>query len=174
MWQATWRSDICPVPRVPDPLPRFQPHCSLEKSFISPLVLSFQIWESSTPGCSSTLDRMSHNSRNSTMARTESTPCTSEIQVWFVRSSRTVYLFALILGMRAMKCGARSAMHCPWSHLSFQNRVHALSPTSEMTTIEKKAPLTQWCTWIGNSSIPPMDYLAWFFFQPEPLHSWQA
>jgi hypothetical protein len=88
---------------------------------------------------------------------------TVQHQVWFVRSSRTVYLFALLLGMRAMKCGARSAMHCPWSHLSFQNRVHALSPTSEMTTIEKKA-LTQWCTWIGNSSIPPMDYLAWFFF----------
>jgi hypothetical protein len=65
--------------------------------------------------------------------------------------------------MRALKCGARSAIHCPWSHLSFQNRVHALSPTSEMTTIEKKA-LTQWCTWIGNSSIPPMDYLACFFF----------
>jgi hypothetical protein len=35
------------------------------------------------------------------MACTESTPCTSEIQVWFVRSSRTVYLFALVLGMRA-------------------------------------------------------------------------
>ena len=38
-----------------------------------PLELSYQIWESSTPGCSSTLDRMSHSSRNSTMTFTQST-----------------------------------------------------------------------------------------------------
>lgn len=49
--------------------------------------LSYQIWKSSTPGCSSTLDRMSRNSSNSTMIFTQSAPCKSEIHVWFVRPS---------------------------------------------------------------------------------------
>lgn len=46
-----------------------------------PLELPNMIIESSIPGCSSTLDKMSHSSRNSAMTFTKSAPCKFDIHV---------------------------------------------------------------------------------------------
>jgi hypothetical protein len=102
-------------------------------------------------GCNDTSARRLHKFRNSMISCTVAATWMSLTNLQSVKTSTTLLLLDILLGIMTAIRGAWSLICCPDSHLSFQNRVLVPSPTSKATTMEKNA-CNLALTCIGNEA----------------------
>lgn len=130
-------------------------------------------WQSSTPGCSSTLDIVP-DSRNSTMVFTERTPCRSKIHGWFVRPSRTVrFIYSSVMNESKQMWGKHQTLKppirptkCTSSIANFRNDHHW--EERSYTLMHMNGEFCPWMIWLSFFSTKAISFGGsnWVFEDP--------